>query len=87
MFPAFRLAIFNSDGTPSMDANGQPVQKDYTPVLDQATGKYMYKVSIAPDTLLHQTPSSTPGSAVSAPHVVRGAAAAKAALPPPKSGQ
>jgi Trypsin-like peptidase domain len=61
MAPSFRLAVNNSDGTPMVGSDGQPVMNTYSPVLDSATGKWMYKVSIAPDTILHPTQSS-PGT-------------------------
>ncbi len=69
--PAYRLAIMNADGTPMIGSDGQAVQRDYVPVLDQTTGKYMYKVSLAPDTLLHGTASTTTGgTAASAAHKI-----------------
>ena len=58
MAPGFKLAVNNADGTPMIGSDGNPVVKTYLPVLDSATNTYMYKVSLAPDTLLHPTPSS-----------------------------
>ena len=64
MSPGVRVAINNSDGTPTLDSNGKPVTKDYFPVYDEVTKTYLSKISLAPDTLLHPTPSSpTPAAA------------------------
>ncbi len=75
-----------ASGSPELDSNGQPVMKDYSPVLDQATGQMMYKVSLAPDTLLHPTPSSAPGVKASAMHAPTNSRSSSTAVSPPKPG-